>query len=559
MNRFYLAIVSLLNPLWVRLGVNVLQLHAILQAKLIMDDRRPNAYTQMQQKKRKEMKNGSVVMLLVSLLMGLFYLYFFFVSSDHLMQMFMWFTVYMVMMTITLISDFTNVLIDVKDNYVILPRPVNDRTVVVSRLLHIMIHISKIVLPLALPAFIFLIVRDGFVAALWFGILVLLLSVFGIFVVNTIYIVALKLTTPERFKEVINYVQIIFSVIVFATYYLVPRLLQKSQFEGINLHDYPWLDVVPTYWFAGAWQAVADGLYSVPHVAYLILVWIVPFGSLWLVIRVFAPSFNRKLAMIGSSGGEGAAPVKITAVKKPKFYKQLAKRFTSGTQEELSFELVWLMTGRMRDFKLKVYPSLAYVFVFFAYFLLTGKHGSPGEAWNKLPETNMFIFLIYISSFVFLTAISNLSYSDKYKAAWVYYAAPLASPGPLLMGAFKATLMKFFLPFYLVVMAFTLYMWGPKTLPDLALGFVNVALINLLFALLFLRKLPFSSELNIKQTAGTFLRGLMVLIIPGLIGLGHYIVAGEMWLVGIFALLSAAAFYLLYAKYRETPWAKLDV
>src|SRR5690606_17637064 len=126
MNRFFLAAVALLNPLWLRLGVNVPQLRAILQAKLIMDDRRPNAYTQMQQKKRKEMKNGSVVMLLVSLLLGLFYLYVFVLSPDHLMQLFMWFTVYMVMMTTTLISDFTSVLIDAKDNYVILPRPVND-------------------------------------------------------------------------------------------------------------------------------------------------------------------------------------------------------------------------------------------------------------------------------------------------------------------------------------------------------------------------------------------------------------------------------------------------
>lgn len=562
MNRFYLAIVALLNPLWKRLGVNVSQLRAILQAKLIMDDRRPNAYTQMQQKKKKEMKNGSVVMLLVSLLMGVFYLFFFFVSNDHLMQMFMWFSVYMVMMAVTLISDFTNVLIDVKDNYVILPRPVNDRTVVISRLLHIMIHISKIVLPLALPAFILLLFRDGFVPAAWFGVLVLLLSIFGIFVVNAVYIVALKLTTPERFKEVINYVQIIFSVIVFATYYLVPRVLQHSQLDGINLHDYPWLNLVPTYWFAGAWQAVADGLYTAPFLVYIALVWIVPFLSLWLVIKIFAPSFNRKLAAISSSGGEAPVPVNSASpapVTKRKFYKQLATRFTSGTQEQLSFELVWLMTGRMRDFKQKVYPSAAYVFVFFAYFLLTGKNGGPAQAWNKLPETNMFIFLIYISSFVFLTAISNLVYSDKYKAAWVYYTAPLASPGQLLMGAFKATLMKFFVPFYLVVVAFTLYMWGFKTLPDLVLGFVNVVLINLLFALIFLRKLPFSAEQNIKQSAGTFLRGLLILIVPGFIGMGHYFIAGEIWLVGIFALLSAAAFYLVYMKYRETPWTRLEV
>lgn len=559
MNKFFLAIVSLLNPLWKRAGVNVSQLHAILRAKLIMDDRRPNAYTQMQQKKKKEMKNGSLVMFLVSLLMGLFYLFFFIVSTDLLMQLFMWFSVYMVMMTITLISDFTNVLIDVKDNYVILPRPVNDRTVVVSRLLHIMIHISRIILPLALPAFVLLLVRDGVVAALWFGVLVLLLSVFGIFLVNTIYLIALKLTTPERFKEVVNYVQIIFSVIVFATYYLVPRLLERSQLESVNLRDYPWLNVLPVYWFAGAWEAVVKGVYTLPYLVYLALVWCVPVFSLWLVVRVFAPSFNRKLAMIGGSGGEAAQPV-VTATGKnrPKWYRQLAKRLTSGREEQLSFELVWLMTGRMRDFKLKVYPSLAYVFVFFAYFLLTGKHGSPAQAWRRLPDTNMFIFLIYVSSFVFLTAINNLMYSDRYKAAWVYYAAPLSSPGQLLMGAFKATLVKFFMPFYVVVVVFTLYVWGPRTLPDLVLGFVNVVLINLFFALIFLRKLPFSAEQNVRQSAGTFIKGLLVLVIPGAIGMGHYAVAGELWLVGIFVLLSAAAFYLLYMKYRETAWARLE-
>src|SRR5687768_13729 len=131
MNKFFLSIISLLNPLWNRMGVNVSQLRAILDVKLKMDDRRPNAYTGMrQQQQNKPRKNGSWAIVLVSLLMGFFYLFIFMIGQNLVLQFFLWFSIFMMMMSITLISDFTSVLIDVKDNYVILPRPVNDKTVV---------------------------------------------------------------------------------------------------------------------------------------------------------------------------------------------------------------------------------------------------------------------------------------------------------------------------------------------------------------------------------------------------------------------------------------------
>ena len=72
MNKIYIALIALFNPLWKRLGVNTEQLRAILEVKLKMDDRRPNAYTQMQQNKsKKEQRFGSWAIVLVSLLMGL--------------------------------------------------------------------------------------------------------------------------------------------------------------------------------------------------------------------------------------------------------------------------------------------------------------------------------------------------------------------------------------------------------------------------------------------------------------------------------------------------------
>jgi len=139
------------------------------------------------------------------------------------------------------------------------------------------------------------------------------------------------------------------------------------------------------------------------------------------------------------------------------------------------------------------------------------------------------------------------------------------------MGAFKATFVKFFLPFYLVIAAIALAVWGLQVVPDLLLGLVNVALVNIVFAFIFLRKLPFSAEINIKQGAGSILKGLLVLVVPGILGMLHFLTAllkggkpvfgiylNPNWLVLIFALISSAAFYLLYEKYRETPWARLE-
>ena len=65
------------------------------------------------------------------------------------------------MLSATLISDFTSVLIDIRDNAIILPKPVNDSTVIVARLLHIFIHICKIVVPMSLPGLVMMIVEYG--------------------------------------------------------------------------------------------------------------------------------------------------------------------------------------------------------------------------------------------------------------------------------------------------------------------------------------------------------------------------------------------------------------
>ncbi|RAJ02200.1 hypothetical protein LX64_03209 [Chitinophaga skermanii] len=558
MAKFYLYLVALFNPVWRKLGVDPLQLQVILQTKLMMDDRRP---MNLNHKKQKESKNATYVLIFISGLMGLFYLMAFSISDDPLLNLTVYFFMFMVMLAITLISDFTHVLIDVKDNYIILPKPVNDRTVLFSRLLHIGIHMSKIILPSSLPAFFYIIFGyHSVVGALLFLALVFFAALFVVFTVNAVYVIALKVTTPTKFKEIINYIQIAFTILVFGIYNILPRMISKLGAVNINLLDYPFFYFAPPTWFAGTYKWLITGDAKGIFMLFTVLTVVVPLVCIWLVIKVFAPSFNAKLASISGSSSE---PVKVTQeqVTRTPLYKRLANLFTGNNAERMGFEISWLLTGRTREFKLKVYPSLAYIVIYFfviVFSSMNGKKLSFNEFMDKLTQSHAYIILIYASTLGFISAISNIAYTDKYKSAWIYFATPIQTPGDILMGSFKAALLKFFVPIYICITAVTIGVWGYQAIPNLLLGFVNVALTNLFLAKFYLRRFPFSVKVETDKSGGGFMRGLMILIIPGALGGLHYLASIlSVYLIWGLLLLSLGGFYLLYMNFKETSWKQL--
>ena len=221
-NRFFLKLVLLPKKLYAGAGVNTVQLQSILSVKLMMDDRRPNTFQQTQQrKKEKQVSTATLGTMLVSAILGLMFLLVFGIGQNVVTQLTLYFSMFIFMLASTLIADFTSVLIDIRDNFIIMPKPVNDRTVVVARLLHIFIHICKLILPMTLPAFIYIIVKFGSAASLPFVLMVLLATMFTIFLINMVYIIILRITTPEKFKSIISYIQIAFAIIIYRIRYLI--------------------------------------------------------------------------------------------------------------------------------------------------------------------------------------------------------------------------------------------------------------------------------------------------------------------------------------------------
>ena len=561
-NRFFLWLLLTPAAFYRKMGVSIPHLKAILTAKLLMDDRRPSSIQQSKRKKQKPPKFATIGTMFFTAIMGCVFLVSFGVGRDYLTKFTIYFSFYIFVLASTLISDFTSVLIDVRDNLIILPKPINDKTFVLARLLHIVIHVSKLIVPMTLPAMIYLVIRQGMAGLFPFILLVLANTLFTIFLINALYIFILKITTPEKFKSIISYFQIFFAIFFYAGYQLVPRLVNKAVLSNYSITSFKWAWLAPPYWFAASWQYLRTFDLSSPLVIYFILSIAIPVASIWIVIKYFAPSFNQKLSMISGSEGE-AAPVKANkkgVISTTSVYiSSMAKWFTEKGTERMSFLHTWKLTGRSRDFKMKVYPSMGYLLVYIVVMFMNNKNISL-DAIRDQSGSGKFVFLgvIYFSSFVLVMAIQQLMFSDKYKAAWIYYITPIQLPGKLLSGALKATIVKFYLPLVVITTTVALSIVGPKIIPNLLLGVFNQFLITTLRAYLSMRELPFSVQQATSMKGGAFIRGLFSMLVTGILAVLHYFVYSNLPVILILCLLSGIASWLMMDALKNKTWAAVQ-
>lgn len=556
-NKFFLKLALLPAGIYSRMGVNIHQLKAILHTKLTMDDRRPNTIHQTQRKKKaKPVSMATAGTMAMSALLGAVYLFSFSVGSNMITSLTFYFSMFFFMLSATLISDFTSVLIDVRDTFIILPKPVSDRTFVLARLLHIFIHISKIVLPMSVPGLIYIGINFGIAGALVFWILVLFITLFAIFFINALYILILKITTPQKFQSIISYVQIIFAIIIYASYQIFPRMINQFNLQSLDLSSKPSIIWYPIYWFASGWSVVYTMNGTTNEVAAAVLALILPVFSLYIVVKYLAPSFNNKLAMINSSAGQDPEQTSVKIVTRSKSYAaMLGKLFTTTHAEKMGFLFTWKMSARSRDFKLKVYPSIGYLVVYILIMFLNSKSLSLEQIKEQGTSGKILVIsALYFTSLLLTMALNQMIYSEKYKASWIYYISPLQKPGEVIMGGAKAVILKFYIPIIVFITVAGLVLVGPAILPNIALGLFNELLIATILVYVGNKMFPFSLHQNTNVKAGSFMRSLSVLAISGFIALGHYLIYDVTVVVIICAFLSLTATWLMMESIKNISW-----
>ena len=541
--------------LWRTMGADIDQLSAILHVRLILDDRKPVTLMR-NQKQKKDRKYGSATNFVLSMAMGIFYMFPLLVVHDRIFSLTIYFFLFLSVVTFMLITDFSNVLFDARDKYILFPRPVNDKTLVLARLLHVFIYLFRVILPMALPGWIVLGIADGWKSALLFPLPLLLLVFLTLFLVNGVYLLVLRLAKPEKFQDVINYFQVFTSVIFFAVVYLVPRTFDRSDPLDLNIVNFSWLKYTPPYWLAVCWSWIGEPVALSGSGVYSILAIIVPLSCIFLLVRYLAPQFTQRIGGIDVVE-TGPRPISGNAKAKGRLYHKLANTFNGTDEAKAGFIMGWLQTSRSRSFRMRVYPSFAFIPIYFIYLILQNKETSFSDTYAHLGDTHMNLMLMYMSSFVMITALTYLSVSDQYKAAWVYTASPVAIPGRIMIGALKALLVKFFLPFFSLISIFVIYTWGISSVWDILLAFVNVLVFILSIARINFRFLPFSILEQMKQSGSRVIKSMLSLLIPALLGLGHYMAVNFLVLKILFLILSSVFLWLVWTSYSGTTWANL--
>jgi hypothetical protein len=312
---------------------------------------------------------------------------------------------------------------------------------------------------------------------------------------------------------------------------------------------------MPTYWLAGLWSWFYKTNYILNGTKWLSLLSIVlPFLAIWATVKWLAPKFIHAISL-----GEGQEVVQYkpssTGKQKTKLYQRLAPIFNRNKEARAGFELAWLMTARNRAFKMKVYPSLAYIPIYFFFVVLAPTHLDNAQIMERMASTKAYLVLLYMCMFALLNAAANLIYSEQYKASWIYFVPPVQRPGNVMSGALKAIIVKFYLPFTILISLVIVYVKGISVLTDIFIAQFNIMIYILIYLRSTVTALPFSVKEQMRERGfKNFFRQLMVLLIVPFLGFAHYLTI-KFWLLRFIVFpLILILFWMLWDSFKKTNW-----
>ena len=563
MTKFLIKFVRLFKKMFISAGVDFEQLIAIVGIKLTMDNRRNNA-SMMRGKggQSKESNNRFLMTMFVYALLGLSMAIYVGFIGEPMVAMSIFNGFIMVMLAMTLITDYSSVLLDTADNMILLPRPVDSRTLFTARLTHITLYIGQILFAVSLVPTIVIGIKYGFVAVLLFLLTAVMSALFALFFTSILYLVIMRLTSAERLKDIINYLQIGMAIFIFAFYQLMPRLFNITDITNVTFEPSWWNPLVPPMWMGGTMDAFITGNFDAPHLILILLCFAVPILGLVLMNRSFSTFFSEKLAGLSTEFNptETSTTPSVSAPNLGDFSTKLAPHITSSPVESGVFQFVWKQLSRDRKIRLRLYPQFAYFFVMIIVIMFSvfRRNGDIETILAELPNTKWYLMFIYLGSTTLSASLALVPYSDDFKAAWIYYALPVAKPGDVLLGSLKAQFFKFYLPFYAILSLILLAIWRLPVVDDIILGLLNVMIIALIYSIVNVSLLPFSEETSTQAQSGNFIRGLISMLIFTVIAGLHYLATLIPYLTLGMMPVQCFVIYLLIKKYQNTAWASIN-
>lgn len=492
-----------LSFLFKGLGVEYPVMRKILELKLTMDTRRIPTVLKDKNEKAEESGNKMLRSLwmyaLLSLLPGMFS----FMPIQPFGKVTYIMSISMFLVTSTMISDFSSVLLDLRDTSILLGLPVSPRTLSAAKAVHVTIYLALITLSLNALPIIGLGISEGILASILLVFMLAFMVMTVIFITSVLYVLVLKNFDGEKLKDLISTVQIGFTVVLTLGYQIIIRMFDLSEMQYSFTPDWRAF-LMPPAWFAAPFE-LFFGRPTTFVVALSAMGIILPVIFVGVHLKFISPAFEKSLIRLGSSD-RGGSRIYFRRLRRG---HRLSLLLCRNSQERAAFRFGFSVLGTEREFKQKIYPSIALAMLFPFIFGMTylEDQGSLLDAYAAIRESNIYL-MVYFAVMILPTVVTFVGYSSHYRGAWIYRSLPLAAPGDVLSGTYKSAVVRFaFLPFVAIGLIM-FFIFGLSVLPHLTIAFFNAIAVVLILLRFTGIRMPFSRSFQVAQdgrTKGTFI------------------------------------------------------
>ncbi|MFZ5354172.1 MAG: hypothetical protein ACOZCL_15820 [Bacillota bacterium] len=491
---FALKLLDRLRKIYENMGIDYTIMRKVLRLKLIMDERRvPTIIMNYDEKKEGNYFKKSLI---YYGFIGLIITIFIFPPYPLFFKMNVVFGMIVFMLLTTMISDFSSVLLDLRDKNILSHRPIDTRTLNAAKITHVMIYMATIVAVVAGPAMIAGSIRYGIPFLLLYIVEMIFITAFVLFLTSMMYFMILKIFDGEKLKDIINYFQIFFSVVIIIGYQLIGRIFSVFNMQIVFTPSW-WSYLLPSAWFAAPFSIVLQGDTNIHFICFSIIGIVVPTVLLLIYFKAVVPYFERSLSKLNNSSSKESKSLP----KRIKRGRKIASLFCKDGQENVFFRFTQTLVSNERKIKLRLYPNIAFGIIFPFIMLLSRLNHkmSLEEILTTIRGGKQYIAL-YLSIMILASNIQFMSFSERYKGGWIYKALPIENPSVIYRGALKGYMTRFIILPFLITAVIFLLIYGTVILPDIILMLLNLLLLTVIVFALTGKKLPFASEfVNYKE------------------------------------------------------------
>lgn len=494
--------------LYTRIGVDYEKMRIILKIKLTLDRRRTSTIMGSSNKKDEESENSFVYALIMYGIIGAFIGIIILSSSNAMFSFSIAFGMFMFFVLTSFISDFSNVLLDVRDKNVIGTKGVNNKTIAAAKVTHICYYIFLISLALSWLSIIGMF-RFGILTGILFLGELIVADILMIVITAFIYLFILRFFNGEKVKDIINFVQIALTIVMTIGYQFLGRMFNVFDLN-IVYKSRIWNLLLPPMWFAAPLYAVNGGEINKIIIMLITLAFIVPIIAIILYLKNIS-KFEDSLSKLNS--------VRNNEKEKSKgvFYR-FGRWTCRNNEEKAAYNLSVSVMKREREFKLKAYPNLGFIIIFPILFIFIFTNNYEGiESIPLSMSLNIYWFILMIPSI-----LMTLQYSNDYKAAWIYESVFIKDTANIYIGAYKALIVNLLLPLYLVESVIFTVIFGIQVLGILIIVFIFLLIFIVAEHIIGKLSLPFTTKAGVVDNGSNLLNILLGMILVGIAATINY-------------------------------------